>query len=226
MAAYRVVKLLKNEQYPTYQLYAQMAEEKLSPADGLLKAVRCILDWLLQRLGENAPVDLREHIEADGLPFSYHISQGYLIDIVYLPERGSWSLLITEPDLGSDPGNPEQSRPAVPGRIIETNVGFCISGKVLECGFQTIVSDPEGTASDADVYRLAPVRRLMEDPEFGLRQLTELKKDVQEITSQDGLKALQSTWHDARNQLPIVIFTEAAKESGVRIFPRSPVSPS
>ena len=52
----RIVKLLKNEIYPTYQLYAQMA--KKTPAqEGLRIGVRTVLDWLLLRLGENVPSD-------------------------------------------------------------------------------------------------------------------------------------------------------------------------
>ena len=34
---------------------------------------------------------------------------------------------IVEPDLGSDPGNPEQRRQAVPGRVIESNIAFTVS---------------------------------------------------------------------------------------------------
>ena len=47
----RIVKLLKNEIYPTYQLYAQMA--KKTPAqEGLRIGVRTVLDWLLLRLAK------------------------------------------------------------------------------------------------------------------------------------------------------------------------------
>lgn len=41
---------------------------------------------------------------------SLYINQGYVIDIVSLPEQGAWTMQIVEPDLGSDPGNPEQRR--------------------------------------------------------------------------------------------------------------------
>ena len=168
----RVVKLLKNELYPTYQLYAQMASRKTTPAEGMKLAVSCVLEWLTQRLGDNAPAELLERIERGDTEFSFHLSQGHVVDIVALPGQNTWSLQITEPDLGSDPGNPEQTRQAVPGRVLETNVGFAIRGGKLECGFQTVVSDPEGTAEDAPVYRLAPVRRLLEHPDFCLMQLT------------------------------------------------------
>ena len=62
-----------------------------------------------------------------------------MVNIVSLPEQGMWTLQITEPDLGSDPGNPAQARPAVPGRIIETNIAFQIVGKQVECGFKTVI---------------------------------------------------------------------------------------
>lgn len=103
---------------------------------------------------------------------SLHINSGFLIDIVSLPDQGIWTLQITEPDLGSDLGNPQQVRQAVPGRVIETNVGFKISGAQLECGFQTVISDPVGTPQQAEVYRLAFIRRLVDHPDFGLKQLS------------------------------------------------------
>ena len=102
----RIVKLLKNEIYPTYQLYAQMAK-KTSVQDGLRLGVCTILDWLLLRLGENAPADLQDLAAQDEPLFSYHVSSGFGIDIVAIPEQGTWTLQITEPDLGSDPGNPK-----------------------------------------------------------------------------------------------------------------------
>ena len=101
---------------------------------------------------------------------SLHLNAGFVIDIVSLPEQGAWSLQITEPDLGSDPGNPKQARQAVPGRIIETNIGFRIVGHQLQCGFQTVVSDVAGGNALAEVYRLAVVKRLANNPDFGLQQ--------------------------------------------------------
>src|SRR5699024_11585553 len=112
-----------------------------------------------------------------------HINRGYVIDIVSRPQEGVWSLQITEPDLGSEPGNPSQRRQAVPGRIIETNIGFCIQGKTLECGFQTVISDPEGSGPQAEVYRLAVVRRLMGYPAFGLSHILPLDGGVSQLVS-------------------------------------------
>ena len=157
----RIVRLSKNESYPTYQLFAVMAK-KTPVQKGLRIGVRTVLDWLLSRLGEGAPEELSALAGQEEPLFSYHVSCGYGIDIVYIPEQGTWTLQITEPDLGSEPGNPDQERPPVPGRVITSNVGFCIQGERLECGFQILMSDPEHAREDAPVYRLAPVRRLMQ----------------------------------------------------------------
>ena len=179
---YRVVNLIKNQLYPTYQLHAYLSNKKTTPQDGLRLGALLTLDWLCRRLGADLPEELA-HVPdpsayrsvQDDCLVSFHQNSGYVIDIVSLPEEGIWTLQITEPDLGSDPGHPDQVRPAVPGRVFETNIGFHIVGNQLECGFQTIVSDPEGTPTPAEVYRLAVVRQLIDHPDFGLRQITPLR---------------------------------------------------
>ena len=165
-STYRVVKLLKNHLYPTYQLHAFMANEKTTPQDGLRLAALTTMQWLKIRLGDDVPEEWKalpspeEYLSAtdDDLP-SLYINQGHVVNIVSLPDKGMWTLQITEPDLGSDPGNPEQTRQAIPGRIIETNIAFLIVGKQLECGFKTIISDPVGAEPEAEVYRIAVVRQ-------------------------------------------------------------------
>ena len=52
---YRVVRLLRNRLYPTYQLYAQMASKKTAPQDGLRLAALITMHWLQRRVGEAAP---------------------------------------------------------------------------------------------------------------------------------------------------------------------------
>lgn len=213
--SYRVVRLLRNRLYPTYQLFAQMSSKKTSPQDGLRLAALITMHWLRQRLGDAAPAEWLalpdvsdwRGIDVVQLP-SLHLNQGYVVDIVSLPEQGMWTMQITEPDLGSDPGNPEQKRQPVPGRVIETNVGFRIVGTTLECGFKTVVSDPEGVAQSAEVYRLAVIRQLIMHPDFGLRQLTPLVHEAARIVNTDQVKKLVSVWHDAENQLPCVVFSQ------------------
>jgi len=52
---FRVVKLLRNQLYPTYQLHALMASKKPAPQDGLRLAGLVTMDWLRRRLGDTAP---------------------------------------------------------------------------------------------------------------------------------------------------------------------------
>lgn len=126
-STYRIVRLLRNHLYPTYQLHAYMASKKTSPQDGLRLAALITMHWIRLRLGEHVPETFTHIPEPDhyldcddSCLFSTHINEGYVIDIVSLPEHGMWSMQVTEPDLGSDPGNVEQVRSPVPGRVIET----------------------------------------------------------------------------------------------------------
>lgn len=136
--SYKVVHLLRNQLYPTYQLHAYMANKKTEPQDGLRLAALITMDWLRLRLGEHVPEQFKHIPEPDSYLdvnddclFSVHINAGYVIDIVSLPEQGLWTMQITEPDLGSNPGEKEQTRQPVAGRIIETNVAYKIVGPEL-----------------------------------------------------------------------------------------------
>lgn len=212
----RVVRLLQNTIYPTYQLCAQMTSKKTKPQDGLRLAALTTMQWLRRRLEEAAPKEWgflpppEQYMEApDDCLASFHISRGFLIDIVSLPDQGIWSLHITEPDLGPDPGALDQARPAVPGRIIETNVAFRIIGQTLYCGFQTVISDPVGTAQEAEVYRLAIIRLLANHPAFGLKQIAPLVSTAVPLSSNDEWKNYLALWKNEQNQLPCVLFSHA-----------------
>ena len=76
----RIVRLLRNEIYPTYQLFALMAK-KNPPQDGLRIGVRTILDCLLLRLGEKAPDDLRT-LAAQEEPLFSSLKHIWLTEIV------------------------------------------------------------------------------------------------------------------------------------------------
>lgn len=227
---YRVVRLLSNHIYPTYQLYAVMDNKRTAPEAGLRLGALTVLDWLCQRLGEAHPRELTglpapdSYREVDSRCLSsFHLNHGYTVDVVSLPEQGLWTIQITEPDLGSDPGNPDQARAAVPGRVIETNIGFLISGKALECGFQTRVSDPVGTEAPAEVYRLSPVRRLMEHPDFGLRQFLPLDRQVTALRTAEDVKRLLQLWKEPAHQIPLVIFTQVRPEATPSSAPLPPL---
>lgn len=211
----RAVRLLQNTIYPTYQLYAQMANKKTKPQDGLRLGALITLHWVKARLDDLQVEELAdlpgvdEYLTAgDSCLKSFHINRGFLIEAVSLPGQGIWSLHITEPDLGSDPGNPQQSRQAVPGRIIETHVAFRVNAQALHCGFQIRISDPAGTVEKAEVYRLAIIRQLIAHPGFGLRQITPITAQVKEIANAEQLKEFCELCKSPDNQLPNVVFTQ------------------
>ena len=109
-----------------------MDSSKLTPLDGLKLGALTVLSWLRLRLGGEIPLALQTPEPEAYADFavqdlsSAHLNYGFVIDIISLPEKGMWTLQITEPDLGSDPGNPQQQRKPVAGRIIETNVSFLV----------------------------------------------------------------------------------------------------
>lgn len=216
---HHVMRLLKNQLYPTYQLYALMASKKTSPQDGLRYAALTVIQWLRERLQDDAPPELQlpepdQYLKVtDDQLVSTHIHHGYVIDIISMPTEGIWSLMLTEPDLGSDPGNPGQERQAVPGRVFETHIGFHIQGQQLECGFKTVISDPENVDTPADVYRLAIVRRLMLAQEFGLRQCSKLTDTPETLSTVKEIRSLLGLLKDERNQIPTVVFTHARRKS-------------
>ena len=213
-ADYRTVRLMKNRLYPTYQLHAVMAARKTTPEDGLKIGVLTILDWLRHRLGPDAPETLTAPQPEQYADFSWenlrslYINQGYVIDIVSLPEQGAWTMQIVEPDLGSDPGNPEQRRQAVPGRVIESNIAFTISNGELHCGFRTMISDPEDTEELCEVYRPAFIRLLADNPRFGLRQIAPLTPSVTRVETMEQLRQLASLQKNPASHMPLILFTQ------------------
>ena len=217
-ADYRTVRLMKNRLYPTYQLHAVMAARKTTPEDGLKIGVLTILDWLRHRLGPDAPETLTAPQPEQYADFSWenlrslYINQGYVIDIVSLPEQGAWTMQIVEPDLGSDPGNPDQRRAAVPGRVIESNISFTISNGELHCGFRTMISDPEDTEELCEVYRPAFIRLLADNPRFGLRQIAPLTPSVTRVETMEQLRQLASLQKNPASHMPLILFTQTLEE--------------
>lgn len=192
-------------------------EQKTDPRGGLRLGALTVLRWLCGRLGEPLPGRLSSVPDpacyrelADDCLFSYHLNEGFVIDIVFIPEA-SWTLQITEPDLGSNLGGPHQARQAVPGRVIETNAAFRVEGDKLNCGFQINISDPCSCTEEAEVYRLAFVRQLIRDPDFGLRQGMPLSESADRVTTEEQVKTLVQCWRAAESQLPFVVFTQVAE---------------
>lgn len=210
---YSVVKLLKNHLYPTYQLYCEMGNHKLTVAEGLRYGALTVLSWLRERLGGDVPKQLQlppaedyAKVKNEDL-VSFHMNCGFVVDIISLPQKGLWTLQITEPDLGPNPGTENQSRPPVAGRIIETNIGFYIEGDKLFMGVLTVISDPENVPL-AEVYRPAFVRKLYLDENFGLCQLLPITGDFHSVRTKEQVAAFENLWRNTDNQLPCVLLME------------------
>ena len=131
---YRAIRLLRHTRYPTYQLHAAMSSKKTSLEDGLKIAVLTVMEWLRHRIASDIPAGLQlpppggfQDVPATAF-VSQHYNCGYVLDIVSMLEQGIWSMQIVEPDLGSDPGNPDQEREPVAGRVIGANIGWQLSG--------------------------------------------------------------------------------------------------
>ena len=225
---YRTVRLMKNRLYPTYQLHAVMAARKTTPENGLKIGALTILDWVRHRLGTGVPEELNAPLPEEYAAFpaenlhSFHTNEGYVIDIVSLPAQGVWTMHIVEPDLGSDPGNPDQRRAAVPGRVIESNISFTISNGELHCGFRTMISDPMDTAEKCEVYRPAFVRLLADNPQFGLRQVAPLTQTVSRVETIEQLRQLAALHKNPACHLPVVVFTQVMKTAELTPFDIAP----
>ena len=217
----QAIKLLRNRLYPTYQLHAYMANKKTSPEDGLKIAILTVLEWIRARLVGPIPpeLDLPGHESYSQVPLesfqSIHVNYGYVIDIISMLDKGIWTLQITEPDLGSEPGNPQQKRQPVPGRVLETNISFSIQGDQLECGTQIVISDPDHTLEKAEVYRPTIVKRLASNPDFGLKNIIPLEPNVKTIDTLEQLKRMLDIYHQEDNQMPLVLFTRPQQQQMV-----------
>ncbi|HCO62495.1 MAG TPA: hypothetical protein DIT49_03505 [Clostridiales bacterium] len=215
MSLHTLDQLPDSRQIITYQFHAFLGNKKTTPQDGLCLAALISLNWLKLRLGKHIPEVLR-HIPGpeqyrttalSDLPL-VSIRQGFSVNVAYLPDEGIWTMRIAEPDFGTDP-----DAPPVPGRVLETNVAFRTTSLGLECGFQSILSQPDTSASPGAAYRQWIVRTLMDHPDFGFRQAdVPLTDQVVSIRTMEQLKDLSALWRHNENQMPLVIFTQIQPE--------------
>lgn len=220
--SYHVMKLREKRTYPTYQLHAFISNNRLNPEDGLRLAALTTLQWVKIRLSDAAPEEWNiipppeKFMEADNsclMPISFN--QGYEVRSVYLPEKNVWALQFNESDSGLEARDGKLGRAPVQGRTIETNIAFRIVGEKVECGFQTLVSDPVETESEAEVLRLAVVRELMKNPDFGLTQVIPLSMGYDRIRDESGMKAAMRVLRNPENQIPTVLFSQPVTKETV-----------
>ena len=212
--------LLRNIRYPTYQLWAIAGDA--NNQDNVLKI--CILQtmqWLRERFREHElpkeinvpPPEDYKKIELSQFT-NIHLKHGYSLEIIWLPEEKIWTLQLTEPDLGPDPGVKKQTRQPVPGRIFETNMSYKTTDKGILCGFQTMVSEPVGTTEDCEVFRLGVIKELKRNPKVGLHQIWELKEEPHNIESSNDIKNFNRKFSSNERTVPIIVISEYAETSG------------
>ncbi len=208
------LKLLKNRSYPTYQLYATVSK-KQNPEQSMILVVLETMSWLRKRFRElevpdeiNFPEpDQYESVSLDDFK-SFRINQGYVVDVVFIKNKGFWALHLIEPDLGPAPGDEKQSREPIPGRIFETNIAFHINNNKLECGFKTICSETIDTKSVCEVYRLAVVKSIANNPNLGLDHILPIKKEPFMPDSYNKADSIIDFVKSKDRQLPFVIIVE------------------
>jgi Skp family chaperone for outer membrane proteins len=211
------LRLLRNVTYPAYQLYAVAGSDKKTPPEQVMTlAVLETLHWLRKRFRDfEIPEPLRypEAGEYQDVSWndlhSFQINEGYKAEALWLPEEKIWAFQLTEPDLGPDPGAPTQTRQPVPGRIIETNIGYRLLNGQVECGFRTMVSDVEGTTASFEVYRLSVIKHLARNALVGLRQGWQLLDQEHVLAHGGDLELLRDWLKSPQRMMPAVIITAA-----------------
>lgn len=211
------LRLLRNHTYPAYQLYALAGTDKKTPPEQVMTiAVLETLHWLRKRFRDFEIPDALKYPEAKDYQAvnwselqSFQINEGYKAEALWLPKEKIWAFQLTEPDLGPQPGEPLQTRPPVPGRIIETNIGYRLCNGQVECGFRTMVSDVEGTTAHFEVYRLSVIKHLARNSLVGLRQGWPLL-DLEHVLEHGGdLDGLREWLKSMQRMMPAVIIAAA-----------------
>jgi len=208
--------LVRNVRYPSYQLWA-IAGGSRNRENVLKIAVLHTMQWLRERFREHElpeeldfpPADDYEKVDISQFENVY-IKYGYQLEIIWLSDEKVWSMQLTEPDLGSRPGQGLEGRHPVAGRIFETNISYQETEKGVLCGFQTMVSEPEGTLEPCEVYRLGVIKNLKRDPLVGLQQIWQLEEKPHLIRTPVEVKAFNKKVKNKDRTLPVVIVAEYA----------------
>jgi hypothetical protein len=238
---YAPLTLIKNVRYPTYQLFAVAIGRDVAPETVLTIAILETMRWLRERFRDfEIPSELKyplpEHFsEVDSSAFSsFQINEGYKVDVVWLPQDFSWSLQLTEPDFGSRSVVDTKQRPPVPGRLIETNIAYRIFSGKPECGFRTVIAEPEDTNAPCEVYRPAVVKRLARNPRVNLQHCgLRLLDEPHVVNSMASLKQTVAWLRDKDRMMPAVVSMEVrssqatdSAETGIPLMAAFPIKPS
>lgn len=204
-----VVKLRKANRYNTYQFYAEMNNKNINPYDGLKIAALTCFSWLRKRLeGSKLPQDLIMPSESEYKKVlndefkTFTISDSYIVTVEADINEGIWALRVIENDSGT-----LDQQGIVPGRTIQSDIGFRVVENKLECGFKTTISDVNDVEL-AECIRFSLIKELGCNPNFGFKQINTLYNPNNMIVDDDyKLDEIHSILHSKENQLPLIIYT-------------------
>jgi hypothetical protein len=216
--------LRRKVSYPTFQLFATVANSKTQPEVAFRIAILETMSWLRKRFraheipSEMLLPEASDYADLkDGMLASFRLDEGYVVEVSYLEGQGVWALHLSEPDLGPDPERTDQPRKPVPGRMFETNIAFRLHNSEVQCAFKTICSEPSDADAVCEVFRLAVVKALVRNPLIGLQQSLPVIETALRIDTGRDLIRLRDALKDERRQLPVLIFSRKSgnpKQSG------------
>lgn len=220
---YIATKLQPIKSYPTYQLHAYTANEKLSTDKVFGICVLETLKWLRLRLNQydTLPPELTapepenyEKFSAEQLT-SFNINVGAAMDCTFIPGQGVWSLRVTEPDIGENLGT-ETERLPVNGRTFRTEISFRRHSDNVEIGVRTTCSEPSGCNEPCSVFRPAVVRELANNPNARLViEGFRLNGQPLMVTNQTELRNLERLLNSDEFDMPLAIIADSGYEQPV-----------
>ncbi len=196
------VALIRNKLYTTYQFHGIVGKGK-NPDLVIRTAIAEIFSWLRDRfrqfreippkllLPENASQITDEMLE------SFRISDGYIIETIYLKDEKIWAFRLTEPDMGTSSG-----RAPIPGRLFMTNFALRVTGGNVELGCMTICSQPEDVPEDAEVFRPKVVRNLKD--KLGLSDMIDMTYEAGDLADRSVLRKYNSLIKDGERNMPVL----------------------
>lgn len=214
---YQTTNLQPTKRYPTYQFHARTAQKKLPAEQVFCICVLETLHWLRSRLKKfsSLPEDICTPEPAQYEAFSmqqlhsFHSSVGAAVDVIYLENRGLWSFQIIEPDIGANLGTP-QERPAVSGRIFETEISFLLCKDDVEVGVRTICSEPSDSTAPCEVFRPMIIPALAQNPHVGfLKNGFLLNGKAMEIRKKSDIAYFDALCHAADFDMPLVVVADS-----------------
>lgn len=214
---YQTTNLQPTKRYPTYQFHARTAQKKLPAEQVFCICVLETMHWLRSRLKKfsSLPEDICTPEPAQYEAFSmqqlhsFHSSVGAAVDVIYLENRGLWSFQITEPDIGANLGTP-QERPAVSGRIFETEISFLLCKDDVEVGVRTICSEPSDSTAPCEVFRPMIIPALAQNPHVGfLKNGFLLNGKAMEIRKKSDIAYFDALCHAADFDMPLVVVADS-----------------